>query len=335
MKIGNIMTLKDKYSHIFKISNNDYNKAKSYYDKYLQLFDKILKESKPFSDNLKLEIESSNPWKEVGYSKNDYSFTSLAESDWIILGDLLIENIEQLLKNDSNSKDIVQSRFKDFEQAFDGNFIDPKVIILGINPKMSAQHEPYGLDSTIYKKPFDNRKGILNNDYYFGSKGLFYAKMEKNTQLREAHYDMIFNLDKITPVALWEFFPYASENENEWEKGHKMTKALKDYFQLKKILPSQIWMVCLLTYVIKESKRLKIFLRKNNKHFRENFLNNYFKLLCLESNSCIEILTKKSPTSKYLSKGNVKSFYNEKIRIRTDSIEYFFEDLWGIIIKDN
>ena len=171
------MILKDKYSHIFNISNSDYNKAKSYYDKYLQLFDKILKESKPFSDDLRLEIESSNPWNKAGFSKNGYNFTSLAEPDCFILGELLIENIEQLLKNDSKSKDIVQSRFKDFEQAFDGNFIDPKVIILGINPKMSVQHEPYGLDTTIYKKPFDNRKSILNNDYYFGPNGLFYANM--------------------------------------------------------------------------------------------------------------------------------------------------------------
>lgn len=328
------MILKDKYSHIFKISNSDYNKAKSYYDKYLQLFDKILKESKPFSDDLRLEIESSNPWNKAVFSKNGYNFTSLAEPDCFILGELLIENIEQLLKNDSKSKDIVQSRFKDFEQAFDGNFIDPKVIILGINPKMTVQHEPYGLDTTIYKKPFDNRKSILNNDYYFGPNGLFYAKMGKHVQLKEAHYDMIFNLDKVTPVALWEFFLYASENENEWQKGHKMTKALKDYFQLKKILPSQIWMVCLLTYAIKKSNKLKIFLRKNNKHFRENFLNSYFKLLCLESNTCIEILTKKSPASKYLSIGNVKSFYEENLRIRTDSIECFFEDLWDITINN-
>lgn len=63
-------------------------------------------------------------------------------------------------------------------------------------------------------------------------------------------------------------------------------------------------------------------------------MNSYFKLLCLESNTCIEILTKKSPASKYLSIGNVKSFYEENLRIRTDSIECFFEDLWDITINN-
>lgn len=328
------MNLKDKYNHIFKISDPDYNKAKYYYDTYLKIFDEILKDNKSFNENLRFKIECSNPWKTAGYTKDKYYFNSLAQSDCNILGELLIENIEELLEKDSNSKEIIQSRFKDYEQAFDGNFINPKVIILGINPKMSVEHPLYGLDASVYKRPFDNTRSILKNDYYFGSQGLFYANMKDHDDLRNSHYNMIFNKDEVTPVALWEFFPYASENETEWQKGYKMTKALKDYFHLKKILPSQIWMVCLLTYVIRSSTKLRIFLRKNNRHFREEFLNNYFELLGLKNNDHIDVLTKRSSASKYLSRGNIKPFYDEKLRIAINSNEEFFEDLWGIL-RDN
>ncbi|WP_251458298.1 hypothetical protein [Streptococcus caecimuris] len=328
------MNLKDKYNNIFRINDDDYNKAKCYYDKYLKIFDEILKDNKSFKENLRLEIECSNPWMTAGYTRDEYHFNSLAQSDSNILGELLIENIEKLLEYDSNSKEIIQSRFKDYEQAFDGNFINPKVIILGINPKMSDKHSPYGLDISVYKKPFDNRRGILKNDYYFGNQGLFYANMKQDKDLRNIHYNIIFNKGEVTPVALWEFFPYASENETEWQKGYKMTKALKDYFQLKKILPSQIWMVCLLTYVIRNSTKLRIFLRKNNRHFREEFLNKYFELLGLKTNDHIDVLTKRSPASKYLSRGNVKPYYDEKLRIQINSVEGFFEDLWGIT-RDN
>lgn len=45
------MNLKDKYNHIFKISDPDYNKAKYYYDTYLKIFDEILKDNKSFNEN--------------------------------------------------------------------------------------------------------------------------------------------------------------------------------------------------------------------------------------------------------------------------------------------
>lgn len=278
---------------------------------------------------IKNRIEASNPWRESVWSDDTFEFNSLADSDRKIMGQLLQENIEDL--NKEEAKDIVQSRFEDFEEAFNGNFVNPRVIVLGINPKMSELHDPYGLKDTVYKEPFNNKRPILCNNYYRGSQGMFFAGLKNHDNLKNDLEKMIYK-DDVTPVALWEFFPYASENEREWQKGYKISTSLKRYFQLKQILPSQIWMLCLLTYTIKTAdSKLILFLRKNNKNFRESFLYEYFKLLGLEQNEQIEILSKKAPSSKYLSKGNIKSFYESKLlKIRTDTIEHFFKDVWGI-----
>ena len=50
----------------------------------------------------------------------------------------------------------------------------------------------------------------------------------------------------------------------------------------------------------------------------------------LKYNDHIDVLTKRSSASKYLSRGNIKPFYDEKLRIEINSNEEFFEDLWGI-----
>ena len=253
----------------------------------------------------------------------------MAGTDCDILAPLLIDNIENSQQKDA--KEVIQARFKDFEHAFDGNFINPRVILLGINPKMSSEHDSYGLKDTVYKEPFNENRPILDNDYYSGDSSIFYAKMKEHQDLKDIHSKMISNEDKVTPVALWEFFPYASEKETVWQKGYSISKSLKRYFQLKETLPSQIWMVCLLTYTIKRSEKLFLFLRKNNKDFRNHFLNKYFEEIQIMNKEKITVLSKKSGASKYLSNGNVKPFYKEPLtNVQTDTVEEFFKDLWGI-----
>lgn len=195
---------------------------------------------------------------------------------------------------------------------------------------MSCEHDSYGLKETVYKEPFNTNRPILDNDYYNGDGSIFYANMKKHQDLKYIHSKMISNEDKVTPVALWEFFPYASEKETVWQKGYSISKSLKRYFQLKETLPSQIWMVCLLTYTIKHSEKLFLFLRKNNQDFRNHFLNKYFEVIQILENKRITVLSKKGP-SKYLSNGNVKPFYKESLtNVQTDTVEEFFKDLWGI-----
>lgn len=327
--------LKEKYEDLFHISDGDYEKSATYYNEYLEIFHDLV-QGDTFDDdnldNLQERIKKSNPWKKYGYSDGKYEFISLAGTDCDILAPLLIDNIENSQQEDA--KEVIQARFKDFEHAFDGNFINPRVILLGINPKMSCEHDSYGLKETVYKEPFNTNRPILDNDYYNGDGSIFYANMKKHQDLKDIHSKMISNEDKVTPVALWEFFPYASEGETVWQKGYSISKLLKRYFQLKEILPSQIWMVCLLTYTIKHpekhSEKLFLFLRKNNQDFRNHFLNKYFEVIQILENKRITVLSKKGP-SKYLSNRNVKPFYKESLtNVQTDTVEEFFKDLWGI-----
>ena len=324
MEIG--IMLKEKYKDLFHISDGDYEKSAAYYNEYLEIFHDLVQGND--ADNLQERIENSNPWKNSGYSDGKYEFISLAGTDCDILAPLLIDNIENSQQEDT--KEVIQARFKDFEHAFDGNFINPRVILLGINPKMSSEHDSYGLKDTVYKEPFNTNRPILENDYYYGDSSIFYAKMKKHKDLKDIHSKMISNEDKVTPVALWEFFPYASEGETVWQNGYSISKSLQQYFQLKETLPSQIWMVCLLTYAIRSSKKLFLFLRKNNRDFRNKFLNKYFEVIQLLENERITVLSKKG-SSKYLSNGNVKPYFSgTNTNIRTDKVEHFFEDLWDI-----
>ena len=89
-------------------------------------------------------------------------------------------------------------------------------------------------------------------------------------------------------------------------------------------------MVYLLTYTIKHSEKLFLFLRKNNQDFRNHFLNKYFEEIQILENKRITVLSKKGP-SKYLSNGNVKLFFKESLtNVQTDTVEKFFKDLWDI-----
>lgn len=334
----NNLNLRETYKDIFKISEEDYQKATCYYDKYLQIFHDLLSKEGFNKDELKQRIENENPWKTSTPSNNEYKFKSLATSDCKILKSLLIRNIEKLKQSGkTETKNIVESRFDDFEHAFDGNFINPKVILLGINPKMASNHESYKLGDTVYKYPFDKKRPVLNHpegdfnkDYYFKKSGFFYTKYVPEN-IRGKHIKLSTQNNSDTPFALLEVFPYASENEKEWQKGYEISSSLRPYFQLKKTLPSQVWLICLLTYTIKTSERLILYLRINNAPFRKNFLEPYFKKLNMKTAEHIEVLTKKSNSNQIFSRGNIKSYFKEyQIKVRTDSVENFFEDIWNI-----
>lgn len=337
---NNLREKKDK--NIFNISEEDYQKAPTDYNTYLEIFYNLVDNNKN-KDELMEDIEKSNPWKTSNSSNNEYKFESLAGSDYHILGDLLKENIKTLEKaGKKDTKNIVESRFDDFEHAFDGNFINPRVILLGINPKMASKHESYGLENTVYEDPFNEKHHVLNHseddfnkDYYFKKSGFFYTK-DVPENIRQEHIELSTKDNRVTPFALLEVFPYASENAKEWQKGYRISSSIRPYFNLKKTLPSQIWLICLLTYAIKYSKNLFLYLRINNKSFRDNFLDPYFTQLKLESNEHIQILTKKSSSNQVFSKNNIKPYFKgNKLKVRTYSEETFFEDIWGILLNRN
>lgn len=340
---NNNSNLRETYKKIFKISEEDYQKGKNYYDIYLEIFNSLIYNFDKDKDKLKKAIEDSNPWQGSNSSNNKYTFKSLAFSDYDILESLLSYNIKELEQNGKEeAKSIIESRFDDFEHAFDGNFINPKVILLGINPKMTSNHESYGLENTVYKDPFNEKRPVLNHskddfnkDYYFKKSGFFYTK-DVPENIRKKHIELSTEPDSVTPFAFLEVFPYASENEDEWQKGYMISSSIKPYFNLEKTLPSQIWLICLLTYAIKNSKKLFLYLRINNRNFRNNFLNYYFKELKLESNDHIQVLAKINGQNQVFSKNNIKPYFRgNKLKVRTDSEETFFEDIWGISLNRN
>lgn len=342
MNNKNNNNLRKKDKNIFNISEEDYQKAPTYYNTYLEIFYNLVNNNKN-KDELMEDIEKSNPWKTSNSSYNEYKFESLAGSDYHILGDLLKENIKTLEKvGKKDAKNIVESRFDDFEHAFDGNFINPRVILLGINPKMASNHESYELKNTVYKDPFKEKRPVLNHskddfnkDYYFKKSGLFYTK-DVPENIRQEHIELSTKDNRVTPFALLEVFPYASENAKEWQKGYRISSSIRPYFNLKKTLPSQIWLICLLTYAIKYSKKLFLYLRINNRSFRNNFLDFYFEKLDLNSSEHIKVITKKSSSNQVFSKNNIKPYFKgDKLKVRTDSEETFFEDIWGISLNRN
>ena len=336
------LNLREKYKNIFNISEEDYQKAPTYYNAYLEIFHNLVDNNKN-KDELKEDIEKSNPWKTSNPSNNKYKFKSLAVSDREILERLLVLNIDELNQNGkTEAESIIESRFDDFEHAFDGNFINPKVILLGINPKMASNHKPYGLENTVYKEPFNEKRPVLNhpdddfnNDYYFRKRNFFYTK-DVPENIRQEHIELSTKDNRVTPLALLEVFPYASENDKEWQKGYRISSSMRPYFNLKKNLPSQIWLICLLTYTIKYSKKLFLYLRINNRSFRNNFLDFYFEKLDLNSSEHIKVITKKSSSNQVFSKNNIKPYFKgDKLKVRTDSEETFFEDIWDISLNRN
>ena len=93
----NKISLREKYKDLLPIDNQDYIEAKKYYEKYLEIFDEIIKcENEEDLEKWKDPIIENNPWKEaLEYSKQ---YRSIADSDRSILEPLIEEEINNLKK---------------------------------------------------------------------------------------------------------------------------------------------------------------------------------------------------------------------------------------------
>ena len=370
------ISLREKYKDLLPIDNQDYKDAKDYYEKYLQIFDGIIKcENEEQLKGLKKDIKKNNPWKEA--LKTSTQFRSIADSDRSILEPLIEEEINSFENNifsektreflnkelrktyrpfDEKSKfnDVVENTiatiffnqlYSDFEHVFDGNFENPRVVILGINPKLSdIEHKRFNLQR-VYKNPFNSRRNTLfsNNDendkYYFVDNGFFFSKNDNkvsNNIIKGIFLRKVNNSKIDTPYCLWEFFPYATTSENEWYDGIKISIKVKKYLELKKILPSQIWLLCILTYTLKKmileknkkERVMYIFLTKTNKTFIDQFFKPYLDFVNIQNYTNIIILTKNNNQNRNFHWNNIKNYNKGKKTFK--SVEDFFETIWGI-----
>ena len=151
-------------------------------------------------------------------------------------------------------------------------------------------------------------------------------------KLKADFLDQITSKKKDTPYALWEFFPYATNSEIEWYDGIKLSKDITKYIELKKILPSQIWLLCILTYTLKKAifsrRKMYLFLTKTNKSFKDKFFEKYRKLLEINEKSNVKILTKNNSQNRKFHCNNIKEYNKEKMNFA--SVEAFFEEIWDI-----
>ena len=235
--------------------------------------------------------------------------------------------------------------FSRFEHAFDGNFEDPRVIILGINPRLQdISHKDFGLKN-IYKNIFDYKcPSYVSNEnheiykYYFRNGGFFFESLgknkkdkDKNKKLEKLREQFMNSLKVKFPYALYEFFPYATDSENNWYKNIKINNG-KEYLALEKLLPSQIWMLCLLTYTLKKAifsgRTMYLFLTKNNEEFKKGFFDKYLELLNISSKTNIKILTKNNNQNRNFRWKNIKEYKKEKMNFV--SVEKFFKKIWDI-----
>ena len=370
------ISLREKYKDLLSIDNQDYTDAEKYYEKYLDIFDRIIEcKDEEALNGLKEEIEENNPWENPLNPTNQ--FTSIADSDYKIMKriiDVECDSITERLFNE-NLSNLFQNSFQnlytryprvmntvktelgykffekvfaDFEHAFDGNFENPRVVILGINPRLKDfNHDTYDL-AEVYDKPFDSKRPTLyseeekvkKDEYYFTPNGFFFIDSKNNKtnkviktsdEIKRAFLHQITSKKEDTPYALWEFFPYATNSENEWCEGVKIldgTDSIKEYLSLSRWLPSQIWLLCLLTYTLKKSTPY-IFLTKNNEDFREKFFNKYLKKLGITKESKIEVLSKLKGRDRRFNLTNIKYYFSNKQMI-FDSVEAFFEKIWEI-----
>lgn len=262
----------------------DTTDAKNYYETYLRIFDGIIKcENEEQLKDLKKDIKKNNPWKKALTKelRKSNKYRSIADSDRSILEPLIEEEINSFEDNNISEKtreflnkelrktyrpfdekskfnDVVENTiatiffnqlFSDFEHVFDGNFENPRVVILGINPKLSdIEHKRFNLQR-VYKNPFNSRRNTLfsNNDendendkndkYYFVDNGFFFSKNDNkvsNNIIKGIFLRKVNNSKIDTPYCLWEFFPYATTSENEWYDGIKISIKVKKYLELKK-----------------------------------------------------------------------------------------------------
>lgn len=363
--------LKEKYKDLLPIDDQDYKDAKEYYEQYLDIFDRIIEcKDEESLNGLKEEIEKNNPWENA--LNPSYRFKSIADSDYKImeriidvecdsiferlfnenLSSLFKDSFQNLYKKNRNLMTTVKTElgykffekvFADFEHAFDGNFENPRVVILGINPRLKDfNHDTYNL-AEVYDKPFDSKRPTLyseedkseKDEYYFTPNGFFFIETENyktSDRIKEEFLCRITSEKEDTPYALWEFFPYATNSENEWCEGVKIldeTGGIKEYLSLSRWLPSQIWLLCLLTYTIKKSSPY-IFLTKNNKDFRENFFNKYLVKLKITKESKIKVLSKSNGRNRRFNLTNIKNYFDDGEKISFGTVEEFFKEIWAI-----
>lgn len=170
------------------IDKLDYKVAKKYYDEYVKILYELIKCKKAKDlGEIKDKIIKHNPWEKALEKQEQYR--SIADSDRRILEPLIEEEINNFKDNifskkmresfsdelskiysqygrekkfnteikESIAKPFFKQIFSDFEHAFDGNFEKPRVIILGINPRLKdLKHESYEL-TKVYEKPFDSK----------------------------------------------------------------------------------------------------------------------------------------------------------------------------------
>lgn len=355
---------------LLSIDKDDYELAKDDYEEYLKILYQLIEcKNEEQLKGLKKDIKNNNPWKEALKTSNQ--FRSIADSDYKIMERIIDvecdsiferlfnENLSNLFKNsfqnlynkNPNLKNTVKTElgykffkkvFADFEHAFDGNFENPRVVILGINPRLKDfNHDTYNL-LEVYDKPFDSKRPTLyseedkreKDEYYFTPNGFFFIETEEyktSDKIKEEFLHQIASEEENTPYALWEFFPYATNSENEWCEGVKIldeSGGIKEYLSLSRWLPSQIWLLCLLTYTLKKSSPY-IFLTKNNDDFRKKFFDNYLTTLGITKDSKIKVLSKLKGRDRRFNLTNIK-YYFSKEQMTFNSVEDFFEEIWDI-----
>ena len=346
-----------KFEKLISIDNRDYEASKDDYETYLRIFYGIIKcKNKSSLKKLKDTIIKQSPWKQaINKSKNSL-YRGIADSDRSILLSLLeaeiqiineenLEDLEEIYQNKVNREDLAstffENIFRDFEQAFDGNFENPRVIFMGINPKIvELDHDDYNL-ANLYLNPFDSKRPVLMNknldeDYYFKNGGFFFTKSESDEEVRKEFIRRVCEKSEITPFAFWEFYPYATMNQKNWYKEIEIRNGkIKKYFGWRIVLPSQIWLLCLLSYAIKkaqfENKELILYCTKKNAPFAKNTMMPLVDILEIDKNKRICILSSKSQ-NRVFSKGNIKAYPSTVIPkfIKLNSNKEFFASVWGI-----
>jgi hypothetical protein len=378
----------EKIEKLITIDAQDYEvaidpkKSKNYYETYLSIFYGIItcKNEKDLG-KWRDPIIENKPWEEA--LEDSKQFRSIADSDRSILEPLIekeiknfkneilsekltkfynVNNIVELLSKNSDEKEkleriidkdiatkFYEAIFSDFEHAFDGNFENPRVIILGINPRLKdIKHDSYEL-TKVYEKPFDSKRPTLYSEknkrskdkYYFIPNGFFFMKNKEHTtpnKIKEDFLLQITSIEKDTPYALWEFFPYATNSENEWFGEIAISeKKITKYMLLKNFLPSQIWLLCLLTFTIKkalfESEReLYIFCTKKEKTFQKSFIKPYFEdLLEITPTSNVKVLLKKGDRNRNFNVNNITPYFKTPETVfRKNAFKKFYNVIWKI-----
>ncbi|WP_288554251.1 hypothetical protein [uncultured Levyella sp.] len=225
---------------------------------------------KDFVENLE-KYFSKKEWEKEGALEEELKkLPGIANEDKGVFIPLLayniLENIYSVLPHDKiNTEDTFKKKvlialmiclpFMDYQQAFDGNLCDPRVIILGINPRFKAdtfydyeqkEEKKFMVDhmKEVYKTPIRdgncsmmykmNKNGekikptdlhIAEDDYYYGKNGHFYPNVSDD--LKEEHRSHCLGKEGKNPLAFLELFPYASKGVNTWWNTEDLIHACK------------------------------------------------------------------------------------------------------------